>query len=152
MSLVTNEIKNAIHSLTLLENEFRKLSDYEAESLYADLVETFVEGGDRLRWWEAFKPKPISILPDCTNGSEMLEEIIPNPDELIWFVAEEDGLPYFPIYEGTTKAIVRIIRECYAFEYYLIPKDKKWLLCENHHNSLIGVGKAIERQLSKVAT
>ena len=152
MSLVTKEIQDAINSLALLENEFRKLADFEAEPLYADLVETFVEGGDRLWWWEAFKPKPISILSDCANGFEMLEAIVPNSDELIWFVAEEAELQNFPIYEGTTKAIAKVIGECYTFEYYLISKDKKWLLCENHHNSLIGVGKAIEKQMAKIAT
>jgi len=70
-------------------------------------------------------------------------EIVPDPNERVWFIAEESRLPFYPVYEATPNAAQRVIEECYGFEYYLVAKDMTWLLCENHHGWLIGVGELI---------
>jgi hypothetical protein len=44
---------------------------------------------------------------------------------------------------------VKIIGECFGFEYYLVAKDKSWLLCENHHNRVIGVGTPVVSAIEK---
>ena len=147
MTLLTEEISDAINTLSINENEFKRLPDHEAKPLYYELLETFVEGGDRKWWWESFKNKTTSIVFDDNKGFERLLSFIPNNKEKVWFVAEEDEMPFYPIYEGTPESIVRIIGECYSFEYYIIPKSKEWLLCENHHNTVIGSGESIVNKM-----
>jgi hypothetical protein len=49
MELVTDEIENAIRNLNLAESDIFRLPDNQAQTLYFDLLEKFVEGGDR-RW------------------------------------------------------------------------------------------------------
>ena len=61
---------------------------------------------------------------------------------------EDDQLPFYPVYDSTPQAAQAVIGECYAFEYYLIAKDLSWLLCENHHDTLIGVGDEVRRRMA----
>ena len=102
-----------------------------------------MEGRDRRWWWESFKKPSKSINFQNGLGFKELVSIVPNAEEIIWFVVEDDQSPYYPIYEASTTDIVKIIGECFAYEYYLIPKDKRWLVCETHHNSIVGVGNEV---------
>lgn len=145
--LVTEEIQHAIKELSLGDKDIRQVKTEEAKVLYFELLEEFVEGGDRRCWWESFKRESESVQFDDGKGFERIIYIVPDEHEIVWFVTEEDQLPFYPIYESTPKIIQRIIGECYAFEYYIVPKSKEWLLSENHHNYLIGVGKAIIEKL-----
>jgi hypothetical protein len=143
VALITEEINNAIKTLSLSEAEFHQLPNEKAEPLYYELLNTFVEGGNRRWWWESFSKPSKSVQFTNDKGFERISEIVPDKKEKVWFVAEEDQLPFYPIYEATPEIIQKIIGECYGFEYYIIPKSKEWLLCENHHNYLIGIGKAV---------
>lgn len=149
MGLVTEEIATAINSLSMSEHSFRLLPDAEAEPLYNNLIDTFVGGNDRRWWWEAFSAEDYSIDFSESCAFEKIIDIVPMPLELVWFVVEEDQLPIYPIYEASSADIQKVIGECYGFEYYIISKTKNWLLCENHHNRLIGVGEEIIDRMKK---
>jgi hypothetical protein len=64
-------------------------------------------------------------------------------------VAEDDQLPFYPVFDGKPSAAQRVIGECCGFEYYLIAKDLTWLLCENHHDWLIAIGEQVRSRLPK---
>jgi len=149
--LVTDEINNAIKELSLNESEFRQLSSEEARPLYFELLNTFVEGGDRRWWWESFSLPSEAVQFDDDKGFERIIDIVPDKNEKVWFIAEEDELSFYPIYETTPEAIQKIIGDCYCFEYYIIPKSKDWLLCENHHDYLVGIGEIIIGKLVQYA-
>ena len=99
-------------------------------------------------WWESFKepnrsvqlPEPLSTVADLLG-----------PNESYWFVAEawEAGKKEssFWLYEMSGRAIPLILRETHFFEYYIVDRKMTWLLCENHHGVLIGVGEPILRRL-----
>lgn len=149
--MITDEIENAIKELSLSEGEFRQLPSQEAEPLYRELVNYFVEGGDRRWWWESFLKPSESVQFSDGKGFERITDIVPNKKENVWFVAEEDQLPFYPIYEATPETIQKVIGECYGFEYYIIPKSKEWLLCENHHDYVVGVGELVLSKLVQYA-
>lgn len=149
MSQVLEEIENAIDVLGLIE-EVVLVKD-GADILYRSLIDVFVDGGDRRWWWEAFSSPSESITINDGKGFERLLQLVPDINELVWFVVEDDQLPYYPIFEASTKNIVKVIDECFAFEYYLVPKDKSWLLCENHHNRIIGVGNKVVLSIQRAS-
>ncbi|MEW8424811.1 MAG: DUF6756 family protein [Candidatus Thiodiazotropha sp.] len=149
MSQVLEEIENAIDVLGLIE-EVVLVKD-GADILYRSLIDVFVDGGDRRWWWEAFSSPSESITINDGKGFERLLQLVPDINELVWFVVEDDQLPYYPIFEASTKNIVKVIGECFAFEYYLVPKDKSWLLCENHHNRIIGVGNKVVLSIQRAS-
>ncbi|MBK8734666.1 MAG: hypothetical protein IPL98_01815 [Saprospiraceae bacterium] len=58
---------------------------------------------------------------------------------------KDDNEPFYPIYDGNPNVIKDIIGECFGFEYYIIDKNKEWLLVENHHNRLIAIGEKLKQ-------
>ena len=83
MTIVTDEINEAINSLSLSESEFKKLPDSEAKVLYYELLDKFVEGGDRRWWWESFRNELALRVYDDTNSYEGLLSIVPNPKDKV---------------------------------------------------------------------
>ena len=139
MGEVKEEVNNAIDTLGLKDTDILLLEDKEGRELYFDLLKTFVKSGDRRWWWEDFKHESSSI-DHFEHPLIHLENFIPDLDNHVWFMVEDDQEDYYPIYDCSPKVIGNILNECFGFEYYIISKDKKWLICENHHSRLIGLG------------
>ena len=76
-----------------------------------------------------------------------ITEFVPDANEQVWFIVEDDSLPFYPVYDTTSAAIRAVIAECYGFEYYIVQREFEWLLCETHHNRMIGVGRVVEERL-----
>lgn len=147
--MITDEILKAVKKLSLGKADFHQLPCEDAEPLYYDLLNLFVSGGDRRWWWESFSKPSESVHFTNGKGFEIITEIVPNKNEPVWFIAEEDQLPFYPIFECTPELIQKIIGECYSFEYYIIPKSKEWLLCETHHDFIVGIGESVTKKLVK---
>jgi uncharacterized protein DUF6756 len=146
MSSVKDEIRSAIEKLNLPPLVFRELPDDEAENAYRTALRHFVPEGDPRWWWEHFTSQTAVDFP-AGDGWQHIEEFVPDASERVWFVVEDDALPFYPVYAATPAAIRAIIAECYGFEYYIIQREFQWLLCETHHNRMIGVGAAVEERL-----
>lgn len=145
---VLEEVKKAINLLNLQNSVYFVEDDGK---LYLELLNHFVQGSDRRWWWESFKEDSKSITFDDGKGFDRISSIVPTSEEIVWFVVEDDQLPYYPIFECTITNAIKIVSECFAFEYYLIPKNKSWLICENHHNRIIGVGNQVTQSINKYA-
>jgi hypothetical protein len=144
-----DEINAAINTLGLPSQICRALLDAEGWEVFHAALTKFTGGDDRRWWWEAFSDEAIGRR--VKDGWRLLTTLVPEPDGLVWFIAEDTDLPFYPVYETTPAAVERILGECFAFEYYLVAKDLSWLLCENHHDSLIGVGEPIVTRLAQLA-
>lgn len=151
METVIEEIERAIVTLGLPVGAIAQLSPAEAEGVYFSALRHFVSSEDRQWWWEALREPGTTASFDSNDGWRHIARIVPNPDEAVWFIAEESQLPHYPVFETTPKIASAIIGQCYAFEYYLVAKNLNWLLCENHHNVMHAVGPAVEQRLLKDA-
>jgi hypothetical protein len=142
---IREEIDDARRRLGLSTNQFTEVGDGQARELTAAFLVRFTDGEDVRWWWERFASQATSAHVADGKGFTRISAIVPAVDEKVWFVAEDGELPYFPVYETTPAIAQQVIGECYAFEYYIIAKDLSWLLCENHHDSLIAVGAVRDR-------
>lgn len=147
--MVTTELSNAVTRLSIPSTQFQQLSNDNAELVYHDLLRTFVKDDNKHWWWESFSQPSFSVQFPDGKGYELITKLVPSSTELVWFLADEEQLSVFPVYEGTPEAIQSILGECYAFEYYIVPKTKEWLLCENHHNNIIGIGEQVISNLKQ---
>ena len=150
METIKTEISNALKALGDSAVVCRELPEAEGEVVFRKALAHFVASGDQRWWWEDFRQSSTSVKTQ--DAFRALPALVPDKSELIWFIAEDDQLPFFPVYESTPEAVSRIVGECYGFEYYLIQKQFKWLLCENHHDMLIGIGEPIETGIKKLET
>ena len=151
METVIDEISTAVKTLRLPSEAMKQLPFTESERIYFSALEHFVRSGDRRWWWEDFREPGISAMFKAGDGWQHMPELAPNPDELVWFIAEEDQLPHYPVFETTPRVASKIIGECYGFEFYLIAKNFEWLLCETHHNRVYAVGSPVEQRLKHYA-
>jgi len=136
------EFEAAIKTLGLSTNTVRKLDDELNSKLYFELLNHFVEGGDRRWWWEDFKT--WFRFDRFDYPTEHLPDLIPDLSRKVWLMIEDDYKPYYPIYDIEPLWISKLIDECFGFEYYIIDKDLNWLICETHHKELIGVGNKLK--------
>ncbi len=143
------EIDAAIKRLELPSHICRELPDAEGREVFEAALTRFVGGDDRRWWWEAFRDEHIGRQVE--KGFLLLTALVPQPDELVWFIVEDTSLPFYPVYDATPAAAEMIIGECFGFEYYLIAKDMRWLLCENHHDVLIGIGEPVATRLAQLS-
>ena len=146
MSDVLEEVQRSILELGL-SNSVVQLNDQDTKSVYESLLNEFVIGGDRRWWWEAFRHESFGQTFSNGKGFEHITDLVPDIEEIVWFVVEDDQLPFYPIFESSTENAKKIIGDCFAYEYYLIPKNMKWLVCETHHNRIIVIGSDLISEL-----
>jgi hypothetical protein len=149
MGTIIDEITQAKNTLKLDSGSCRLLSEKEARDILNSITSKFVNNANRRWWWEDFKAEGFSRKFE--NGFQRICELVPDPNETVLLICEEDQLNYFPVYEATPKTIQSVISECYGFEYYIVPKDLSWLLCENHHDMMIAVGSIVEERLKTLS-
>ncbi|NML64062.1 hypothetical protein HHL22_02485 [Hymenobacter sp. RP-2-7] len=148
-----NELDAARQLLQIPDADFRPLpftTDWHKleERIYHSFYH--IEGKARPVWlWESFKHQTQSLQLKVLSLA-ILHHLIPL-DETVWLMAY-DGSNFF-FYEGKVTVIQRIIPELTYImdEYYLISKKFEWLLCENHHDILIGTGSFAIQQLRDFA-
>lgn len=153
------EIDEAVKTLGIPAEDFKPANLYRYEDILVSIMDKFTTLGKlglMKCWpWTDFKEPGFSFAPP--EPLDHLEEIIApisSPEETFWFIVEDEpGTKIndnFWLYEGKLKAIVTVLRESYDFEYYIVDKRLNWLLCETHHDVLIGVGEPIIQSLKTI--
>lgn len=147
METVIDEIRRAIGLLSLSPERVRELPTTESEAVFRAVVDRFVASGDRRWWWEDFRKSGVSAKFPDGDGWRHVVDIVPERHERVWFIVEECQLPHFPVYEATVHDAMTIVGECYGFEFYIVPKELNWLVCETHHGVVCAIGEAVEGRL-----
>jgi hypothetical protein len=142
---IRDEIDDARRRLGLATDQLAEVPEDQARALTSAFLSRFTGGVDARWWWEHFTLPVASARFTDGKGFARIRSIVPDADERVWFVAEDDQLLYFPVYETTPAVAQQVIGECYYFEYYLIAKDLRWLLCENHHDTVMALGDVHDR-------
>jgi hypothetical protein len=151
MKTNAKEIQRATQTLGFASERFRRLPSDEASRVYQSARKHFVPRGKPRWWWEHF--------PSCTgvrfidgDGWQHLTDLVPEADERVWFIAEDFVAPQYSLWEASVRDIQTLIGECYGFEYYVVQQQFHWLICENHHDYLVSVGREVEEKLRKFET
>ena len=141
------DIEEAVKAANLSANTFKLVNLHEYEPILVSILERFTTLGKKgvnYSWWGSLKEPHASIHVAYPPG--ILQELVP-PQERVWFVAEDwqrtKRRGNFWLYEGTVAAIAELLGEMHGFEYYIVSKKFKWLLGEDHHGVLIGVGQSV---------
>jgi hypothetical protein len=142
MGEVVNEIESAIKTLNLNKSDINLIDDELGNRVFDEYENYFVCSKNRRWWWEDFK-QDFFVFKDYEKPFEILKEIIPTAEN-VWFMVEDYHEAFYPIYDANPKIIGNVIAECFGFEYYIMDKNKEWLICENHHNQLFGIGKDLK--------
>jgi hypothetical protein len=153
MTEVQQEIAKAVAVLGLSPAQFVPVPDEEAKQVYWACLREFVTVSYEPRWWWEHLREPCSYLDQsiAVPSFQLLPTLVPVPDGPCYFIAEDNEAATFPIYVSTPRIIALVIAECFGYEYYITPLDKTWLIGENHHDRIFGVGEPIVGLLKKRA-
>jgi hypothetical protein len=146
-----DDIKRAIDTLGFFSERFRLLPPDEAKQVYESSLRHFGPRGRPRWWWEHF-PTSTGVHFKNGDGWRLLTELAPDADERVWFIADDFVAPEYSVWQASVRDIQAVIAECVNFEYYVIQQEFRWLICENHHNVIVAVGKEVEDRLRKFAT
>jgi hypothetical protein len=86
------------------------------------------------------------------RGWEWVGRIAPDPDERVWFIAENwhGGSPPCYVFEGRPAAVVGVLGNSHGFEYLMASKRLEWLIAEDHHGVIVVAGQAVVDRLERV--
>jgi hypothetical protein len=148
------EIRGAVARLAWPASRFRVLPNGEASEVWRSVEACFVVEPRNGWWWSWFRPEPVTAryIGETSHGYRYITEVAPTSSDLLWLIAGDCLDRSFAVCEASIGDIRDVIGECYGFEYYIVPKDLSWLLCENHHDVLIAVGDAIRDRLLDMAS
>jgi len=146
----TDQVFEALSALSISQSDCALIEGAEAKKLFQRFLDRFTDGVDCHWWWEKFPDLSASYHCSDNMGFERICDIVPAPHDDVYLVIEDDSRDHYPIFITKPTLAMEIIGECYSFEYYIIPKDLSWLLCENHHSVLIGVGERMKKSFSSI--
>lgn len=134
------------------DNLFKEVSHLEYSEILKKINSTFLvthKYDDSVWWWKSYKElKSYAIHFREGYAFDILDKIVPSKDQKYWFIASEQNGKYW-LYESNINTIKLMIGEMYGFEYYIVDKKYTWILCENHHDILIGLGEYVTEKLQK---
>jgi hypothetical protein len=152
MNSVKHEIVNAIQTLNYTKSDLREIPFGEAKPILKSIKDTFTTDQNARWWWNCFRENISRFSQRFDNSWEQLVKIVPNPEEKVWFVVEEDQPDIFRVYLGKVNVIQNILGQCFGFEYYLVDCALEWLICVNHHDYIIALGNEVVENLQKLTS
>jgi hypothetical protein len=138
MLKIADQIKEAIKTLELSDNEIRLCRKDEGDAVFTKAKNTFVNDDPRV-WWLSLAHPYKSYYFEDSKGFERLGEYIPNNEESFWFIPELEEDEIQQVFETTVDTLIKVIGECIGFEYNLVSKNFDWLIVENDHNEILVV-------------
>jgi hypothetical protein len=147
MKNLRDELNEVINSENIQEISFLRLNEWQW--VLNQLAENFLANGakdlNRIWLWESIKEPYSSFQPD--DAIAALKGLL-QPQESYFFIASDEDGKYW-VLKGNGAAIVTLVAESHAFEYYISNLSISWLLCENHHGVIVSKGNI--QGLSKYA-
>lgn len=126
-------------------SHIRIVEDPERAMVIARAREQFVDDVGALFWWEHLID-PVSWW-QTERGYRHLPRLAPEDD--CWLIAGlTDDDSRMVVVACTPLIAAALMGECPAFEYALLDRPMTWMIIENHHDTLFGVGTIVGRMNS----
>jgi len=147
-----NGILATAREVGLPSTRFRQVGPTRFAAVLDRILETFTRGGianrDSLWLWDDLQePCHALIRPDVCR-------VIRPASTPVWFMTEDHGRTKrhsnYWLFEGDLGAVVDVIENHYHMEYYVVSRKLDWMLLENHHDVLYGVGEWIVARLHAI--
>ena len=147
-------LANAARDAGCSSADFSLVSLHEYQAVLRQILARFCKRGLELldaAWlWQHLVGPQQAIQTE--RALDYLAALLP-PHERVWFIAEDwprtKRHGNYWLYDAAVDAVLRVLGEAHAFEYYVVKRDLSWLICENHHAVVIGVGEELVRAMRR---
>ncbi|GGI11637.1 DUF6756 family protein [Gottfriedia solisilvae] len=145
--VVRTEINSILNENMIPKELLSEVGIHHWENIIQNFEQTFIKKPhytSQISWyWQFLKNDGYSLHFINDDAYKYLHKLIDENEKIFFMVEENSAKPKFWIYEGNIKMIQKVIEESFAFEYYIFSKKFDWLICENHHGILSGVGEKV---------
>ncbi len=142
-------VREAIASLDLID-EARETSRDEVQPILSRIAREFVNDSRSVWWWQSLvDDKPSAEVDAQGAGHQFIPELC--PDEICWFVVTDDQGSNWSVFEAKPSTISAILSNCHFFEYFVASRDLDWIVFENHHDLIIGMGDSVVDRITRLS-
>ena len=135
MYTISNEIYDSITNAVIVN----ELSNGTCKNILKTLTKLYVDAGKNGYWlWENLRDH---IELSDSKGWSYIQNYVKSNSCILFFNQDEEK-KMFKVSNG--KDLQYILSETSGFEFYITDDDCSYLLCFNHHDVLIGCGKAMK--------
>jgi hypothetical protein len=135
---------HVIQSLSLLQVEFRLLEEKRAQAIRSRVIDSFASHRAGPLWENLLS----AVAVQDADGWRIIDNYLLGASFLIFFDEAEDKSM---IEVSAGASLTGILGECPGFEFYITDPETTYLLCFNHHDFLIGAGRAAQWQVANRA-
>lgn len=132
---INNEIIRASISLGI---SFSEVSQEKTKLIIGQIINKYCNSKKYKFLWEGFIEK--AEIND-NDAWRLVKKIVGNEETLMFFNPEDEKSAFIFL---NGEDIEAVLSETFGFEFYLTNKAMDYVICFNHHNFLIGCGRAIE--------
>lgn len=142
-----NKVLEAARKIGLGSDEFRQVVPSQWEGVLERVFERFANTYKQdVTWlWSHLKGQGMAIQTD--NGLKYIACLF-KPETKVWVLLEdwdrEKKLGNYWVFEGTYGATLAVLNNMHDIEYYVVDRSFNWMVVENHHGVLIGIGEPVE--------
>ncbi len=135
MGYIKDEVLAAANRI---DAEISELSELEGRLIRQQIITKYVSHENPHWLWEYFIGHSLVRNRDAWKWiSEFIDDQI-----CILFFNEIDDTAMFRLSSG--HLLVKLLSECFLFEFYVTNEHLDYLLCENHHDIFYALGTAKE--------
>ena len=116
-----------------------RLPDDAAAAYVQRIAETCVGDPCTTYWWDSLKVPATRVPYGEAAGLAIIEDWLGDRADVRLVVTDDEGPPW-PVYAGTARQLVAILRECRFCEFMMGAKDASWVVFDTHMNELVCVG------------
>ena len=151
-----NGILAAARECGVTRSRLRQETSNRALALFERLLELFTKNAAKNRkanwFWDDFREPNLSVHRRADEDALLALGSAATPVRLL---VEDSGRrkrgPAFWVFEATLDAAARTLDNHHLLEFYLVSRHLDWLIAENHHDVLIGVGDRAVAALHRFA-
>jgi len=149
-----NTVLAAARELSLSPEDFRQVGPQKWKTIIRQIFESFANTyRTDVTWlWNHLKSSREAVQVNCSL--KYLGSLV-SPASAVWVLFEDwdatKNEGNYWLFEGTFGATLAVLNNMHGIEYYIVDRNFTWLIVENHHDILIGIGEPAESFIRGIA-
>ena len=142
-----NKALESARELSLQADQFRQVGPRQSQAVLTAILGSFANTHDQgvASVWSHLKHEGASLQSE--NGIGDIGAMVA-PDTPVWLLLEDwDSTKQrgnYWVFEGLYSAVIAVLSNMHLIEYYIVDRKLNWMVLENHHDVLIGIGDPAE--------
>ena len=115
------------------------LSAADADHFASCAKAAFVTDPEATWWWTALREPAVPLRYGDEDGVALLLRLLPASTTVVLVATDDEHAPW-PAFEGSPQDLATMLREVRPFEFWVAPRELRWIVFDTHENALVVAG------------